>query len=413
MKKAIKIMLSVAVVSCMCTMGVRVNAAPSVSAQSSVLMEVSTGEVLFEKNADSRSLIASTTKIMTAIVVIEHCEPDEIVLVGSESVGIEGSSMYLEAGKEYRVEDLLYGLMLASGNDAATALAVHCGGSVEGFAELMNEKADSLGMDSSNFVNPHGLDHEDHKSTARDLAVLMAHCMESERFCEIIGTQTHKVGELYYTNHNKLLTQYEHMIGGKTGYTRSSGRSLVTASEKDGVTLVCVTLGAPDDWNDHKKLFDWGFSRCESHKFGGDSVDFGVPVISGVSETVKVELVGTGEFVTIDGAEPEYTIELPQFVFAPVEQGECLGSVLVSVGGETLMNLELLASEYVAMDEGVMLSPFENFKRMWQISGKMWVSPYYLKEDEDERTIAETYSAVWTNVETSSGGGLKAGPRLY
>ena len=181
----------------------------AVSAKAAILMHADSGRGLYEKNADEHMLIASTTKIMTAIVVLEHCELDDLVEVDSRSAGIEGSSMYLKAGESYTVEDLLYGLLLVSGNDAASALALHVADSMEEFAELMNAKAAELGMTESSFKNAHGLDEEGHFSTARDMAKLAAYCMGNEDFARIAGTVSHTVGEQTLVNHNRLLREYD------------------------------------------------------------------------------------------------------------------------------------------------------------------------------------------------------------
>ena len=249
MRKLTGILLSLALVS---AFAVPAHAEPGVSAKSAILMHADSGRVLYEKNADEHMLIASTTKIMTAIVVLEHCALDELVEADERSAGIEGSSMYLKAGESYTVEDLLYGLMLASGNDAASALALHVADSLEDFAALMNEKAAALGMTESSFKNPHGLDEEGHYSTARDMAKLAAYCMENPDFARIAGAVSHTVGEQTYVNHNRLLREYDGCLGLKTGYTMAAGRTLVTCAERDGARYVCVTLNDPDDWDDHR-----------------------------------------------------------------------------------------------------------------------------------------------------------------
>ena len=197
--------------------------AQAISAQRAILMDACTGRVLYEKQADTQSLIASTTKIMTALVVCEQCNVLDRMKIPKEAVGIEGSSMYLQEGEVLTVQELLYGLMLHSGNDAAVALAIYCGGTVEGFAQLMNDKAHRLGMDSSHFVNPHGLDAPGHYSTARDMAVLAAYAMENPIFRQTVSTKTVHAGTRSLRNHNKLLWQVEGADGVKTGYTKAAG----------------------------------------------------------------------------------------------------------------------------------------------------------------------------------------------
>nr|WP_240795438.1 D-alanyl-D-alanine carboxypeptidase [Aquibacillus halophilus] len=241
-------------------------AKPGVSAQNAVLIEQSTGRVLFEKAAHEPHLIASITKIMTAIIAIESGKMDEMVTASHRSVYTEGSSIYLKEGEKIKLRDLVYGLMLRSGNDAAVAIAEHVGGSLEGFAFMMNEKASWLGMTNSHFDNPHGLDSDAHYSTAYDMGLLTRYAMENDLFKQITGSTSYKAETREYAwgNKNKLLTSfYELSTGGKTGYTRAAGRTLVSTAEKDGMGLVAVTLNAPDDWNDHMRLFDWAFKNYE------------------------------------------------------------------------------------------------------------------------------------------------------
>lgn len=234
----------------------------AISARCAMVLDAGTGQVLFEKNADERCLIASTTKIMTGLLIAEGCDPEDTVVIPPEAAGIEGSSLYLQAGEERTVEELLYGMMLCSGNDAAAALAIHLCGSTEAFAVRMNQRARQLGLTATRFANPHGLDSEENYSTARDLCHLAAHALQNDLFRRVCGTCVCSFGSRSYTNHNKLLRQYPGCIGVKTGYTKAAGRILVSAAEKDGRRLVCVTLSAPDDWRDHKTLLDRGFSSA-------------------------------------------------------------------------------------------------------------------------------------------------------
>ena len=232
--------------------------AVDVSATAAILMDAATGQVLYEKNADRRMLIASTTKIMTALVAIEHGGLQETVTVRQEHM-VEGSSMYLKPGEEITVEALLYGLLLCSGNDAALALADHCGGSVEGFVAQMNDKAGRIGMTNTSFANPNGLDDEAHYSTARDMARLAACAAGYPTFVRICATETATVGGRTMTNHNKLLRRVDGCVGMKTGYTRAAGRTLVSCAWRDGRCLVAVTLQDGNDWLDHAALYDYGF----------------------------------------------------------------------------------------------------------------------------------------------------------
>ncbi|MBR3120738.1 D-alanyl-D-alanine carboxypeptidase [Oceanobacillus profundus] len=241
-------------------------ATPVVSANNAILIEQSTGRVLYEKKAHEEASIASITKIMTAIIAIESGKMDEMATASRSAIYTEGSSIYLEQGEEMKLEDLVYGLMLRSGNDAAIAIAEHVGGSEKGFVYMMNEKAKWLGMTNTHFDNPHGLDSETHYSTAYDMAILTRYAMENNTFQEISGSENYISENRSYSwkNKNRLLTQfYEYCTGGKTGYTKQTGRTLVTTAEKDGMKLIAVTLDAPDDWNDHISMFEWGYENYQ------------------------------------------------------------------------------------------------------------------------------------------------------
>ncbi|MFC7320745.1 D-alanyl-D-alanine carboxypeptidase family protein [Halobacillus campisalis] len=247
------------------------NAEPEVyvSAEHAVLLDAHSGRVLYEKDGYSSSLIASTTKIMTALLAIESGKMEEEVVVSERAIRAEGSSIYLTEGEKIPLRDLVYGLMLRSGNDSAVAIAEHVGGSLEGFVHLMNEKASWLGMNASNFENPHGLDGENHVSSAYDLALLMAYSMKNETFREVTGSEIYKSENRTYSwqNKNKLLTMlYENTTGGKTGFTKAAGRTLVSSAEKDGMELIAVTLNAPSDWNDHERMYEWGFEHYETYQ---------------------------------------------------------------------------------------------------------------------------------------------------
>ena len=236
------------------------------SASSAILCHVSSGSVLYEKNADQRRPIASTTKIMTALTVLRRGgDLDRPFAIPPEACGIEGTSVYLKPGETLSIRDLLYALLLQSANDAATALALLCSGSIPAFADEMNRIAEQLGLRNTHFVNPHGLDHPEHYSTARDLALIAAAAFEDVNFREMVSTRRYSIpapdgGRRFLTNHNKLLSRYPDCVGVKTGFTKKSGRCLVSAAERDGVLLIFVTLNDPNDWNDHTLLLDYGFS---------------------------------------------------------------------------------------------------------------------------------------------------------
>ena len=234
-----------------------VTEAVEVSAAAAVLMDADSGRLLYEKNGEERMLIASTTKLMTALVALEQGSlQQEITVTGGHMA--EGSSMYLRPGEKLTLETLLYGLLLCSGNDAALAVTECMGGAVP-FVARMNEKAAELGMENTHFANPNGLDDEAHYSTAEDMAKLAAAAMDDPVLRRVASTRTARIGGRTLTNHNKLLSRVEGCVGLKTGYTRAAGRTLVSCAERDGVRLVAVTLQDGDDWNDHASLYEQGF----------------------------------------------------------------------------------------------------------------------------------------------------------
>lgn len=232
--------------------------AVSTSASSAILMDVDSGRVLYEQNADAKMLIASTTKILTALVAIREGDLNDVVTVSREAAYTEGSSMYLKVGEKLTLETLLYGLLLCSGNDAALALT-ECAGGLTPFVAMMNEKAAALGMAHTSFANPNGLDADGHYSTARDMAVLAAAAVENPTFRRICSSRSVTIGQRTMENHNRLLRQVEGCVGLKTGYTRAAGRTLVSCTERDGCRLVAVTLQDGNDWADHAALYDYGF----------------------------------------------------------------------------------------------------------------------------------------------------------
>ncbi len=311
-------------------------APPSVSAASALLMEASRGNVIYEKDADRRMSPASTTKIMTALVALELLPADTVITVPPEAVGVEGSSIYLTEGERLTLEQLLYALLLESANDAAVAVAVAAGGSVAAFADAMNRKAGELGLCNTQFQNPHGLDAEGHYTTARELAEIARHALQNELIRQIVSTRKTTIphagndGVRLLVNHNKLLRSYEGAIGVKTGYTKRSGRTLVSAAEREGVRLIAVTLQAPDDWRDHTAMLDYGFSLWEAKELCREnSVCLPLPVVGG---EIGSAVVGNTESltVTLPREHPPVTqvLELPRFLYAPVAAGEAVGAAV-------------------------------------------------------------------------------------
>jgi len=323
----------------------------SVSAQSYLLMDAQTGEVLSQSHADTKLPMASTTKIMTCLVALEEGELSDEVVIPQEAVGIEGSSIYLTRGEELTLSDLLYGLMLESANDAAVAIALHISGSVDSFAEKMNEKASQLGMTNTHFCNPNGLQAEEHYSTARDLSVLMAYCMQNPVFAEMTATQTKNIPapggkSRYLSNHNRLLRSYEDCIGGKTGYTKTAGRCLVSAAHRDGKTLICTTLGAPDDWNDHKNLYRYGFSLyhteilCEKGSICGT-----LPLVGGEQSEIAYSCSEALSISLREGQAVTHDIELPHFVYAPTRAGDYFGDAVFYLDEKELVRIPLVCEQ--------------------------------------------------------------------
>ena len=315
---------------------------PSVSAKSAVLIEASTLEILYEKNAHLPMGMASTTKIMTAMVALEEADPDTVITVPKEAVGVEGSSVYLTEGEQLTLRDLLYALLLSSANDAATAIAIAIGGSEEAFCARMNERARELGLQSTRFQNPHGLYDEEHYTTAYELARITAQALSIPLFSEIVSTDKKRIPHdgipdvRLLCNHNKLLRTYEGAIGVKTGYTKKTGRTLVSAAERDGMTLIAVTLDAPDDWRDHRALLDHGFSAYEALVYAeAGALRIPFPVVGGEREQVYLTNERALTLILPKGhSAPRIRVEaVGRFLYAPIARGMCVGTLTVLSDG--------------------------------------------------------------------------------
>lgn len=322
--------------------------AVSTSATSAILMDVESGRVLYEQNADARMRIASTTKILTALVAIREGNPSDIVTVSHAAAYTEGSSMYLKEGEQLTLEALLYGLLMCSGNDAATAIAEHIGGSVEAFAAMMNAAAREIGMSSSSFANPHGLDHENHYSTARDMARLACAAVADETLLRIASTRTAVVGGRTMTNHNKLLQYMDGCIGLKTGYTRAAGRTLVSCAERNGQRLVAVTLQDGNDWADHQSLYEYGFSAYPAAHPAvlGRVVEYG-SVPGGIKEQVPLIAADSFSWPLAQGETLETEVRLDRGLRAPVLAGTRAGAAVFLVNGKEVGQVDLLCGETV------------------------------------------------------------------
>ena len=326
-----------------------------ISALSACLIEAESERVIYSKNEQKCMSMASTTKIMTAILALESGIPlNKVIKIPKEAVGVEGSSIYLREDEEITFEALIYGLLLSSANDSAIAIAISVSENVENFVALMNEKAAILGLSNTHFENPHGLYAKEHYTTAYDLAKLMAYCVKNEIFLNISGcyrktVQADENLTRVMINHNRLLRTYEGMLAGKTGFTKASGRCLVTCAERDNLRLIAVTLDAPDDWHDHTALLDFGFERYTRLAISKKG-DFGISLaVSGGNEN-KVIAVNSDDIsalLTTNHGEISYKIEAIRPITAPIKSGDILGHVIFYEGQREIANSPLVAKNEV------------------------------------------------------------------
>lgn len=342
---------------------------PSVSACAYVLYCSDNKQVLLSQNMKTQMGMASTTKIMTSLLALEYAQADDKVVEFTSGMVAEGSSMYLKVGDRVHLTDLVAGMMTVSGNDAANAAAIAVGGSIEKFVEMMNLRAKEIGMNNTHFANPSGLSQDEHYSTAYDMALLMAEALNNDDFRKLTSKKSTEVDfvnppsqRLTYTNHNRLLWQYEYCTGGKTGYTKSTGRCLVTCATKDSLNLIAVTLNASSDWSDHTALYEYGFSQYKAIiPFVSDKL-YKVRVASSVKESISV--IVEKEWICVlrstDAQRVKTTVYLPEIVFAPVERGQKLGKVVCTLDSE-IIYIGSLVSEETAQYEGI--SGFMKFFR--------------------------------------------------
>lgn len=347
------------------------------SAKAAILIDAQTGTVIAEKNERQRLPMASTTKIMSALLLLESGDLDTQFKVDNNAIMVEGSSMGLCDDDIVTKRALCYGMLLPSGNDAANQTAVMLAGSTEKFAEMMNDRAKNIGLKDTNFVTPSGLHDENHYSTAYDMAVLTREALKNEDFREICGTKRAKLKfgnppyERWLVNTNKLLTMYDGCIGVKTGFTDEAGRCLVSAAEKNGVTLICVTLNASDDWNDHKKMYDYGFSVSESREVSFDCSGLKVNVAGGTAKELPVELENIPSYTVVNGIEPKITSEImmTNFVYAPAEKGKIVGNVNFYSDGKLMCTVDLVTKDGCGADirehrQGIYETVLEWFKQL-------------------------------------------------
>lgn len=326
-------------------------AAPGVSSLSAVVYEPVSGRILYEKDGHTARPMASTTKLMTALVAGTALAPEQTVQIPAGTVPVEGTQVGLSVGETATVRDLLAALLLSSGNDAANALALLTAGSFEGFAVRMNETAARLGMVDSHFVTPSGLDAEGHGASAADMARLGAAVLQVPLLAELCRSRTAAVtlGGRHCTlsNHNKLLRLCDGCIGLKTGFTKKSGRCLVSAVERNGVTLIVATLNGGDYWNDHMALYDYGFSLVRRVELPAAAPE-DCPVAGGVCAAVPLVAQGDSAAVLIGDETLSSTVELPPFLWAPVERGQPVGRVIYTAGERVAATQTLTAAAAVA-----------------------------------------------------------------
>lgn len=339
-----------------CFSATEVFAKADISAKSAIVMDAESHRVLFEKDAYTQRPMASTTKIMTALLAIENNDPEKSVTISSFAANTEGSSVWLSPGEHMSVEDLLYSLMLSSGNDAAVALAETTSGSIEAFAALMNERARAIGAINTHFTNPHGLPDDDHYTTAFDLALIASEAMKNDLFREICSTEYKSVSwensqwNRSLSNHNKLLKMYEYAIGIKTGYTKKAGRCLVSAAENNGQLLIAVTLSDPDDWNDHIKLFDCCFDKYSACKICTAGEELSESFIKNDGEREAKLLYKENFTISLANGEEEYVKRenvMYDDVDYPVRKGQTLGVCNIYFHDEPIGKVDIISANDV------------------------------------------------------------------
>ena len=325
------------------------------SAKAAVLIERTTGRVLLEHNAHQALPMASTTKVMTALLTLEKGNLDDVVTAGRNAYGVPGTSIYLGLGEKITLRDLLYGLMLASGNDAAVAIAEHLGGDVETFCAMMTRRAADLGCENTLFSSPHGLPGENHHTTAKDLALIAREAMSHPLFREIVSTKRASIpweGRNYQrilNNKNKLLSEYEGATGIKTGYTKAAGRCLVFGAQRNGLEMIGVVLNCGDWFQEAERLMDLGFAKYEMFTaLGAGEMVRVLPVKEGTQETVCICSAETLAAPVLREQIPVLEYDLPEFVEAGLEKGEPVGEARLMVDDRILCVVPLVVDETLA-----------------------------------------------------------------
>lgn len=332
--------------------------APSVSAKAYLVMEAASRCVIYEGNARTELPMASTTKIMSALLCLESGDLDTQFTVDSDAIRVEGSSMGLVEGDIVTKRALCYGMLLPSGNDAAGAAAVRIAGSYAAFADRMNARAAEIGMEQTHFVTPSGLHDEQHYSTAYDMALLTAEALQNEIFREICSQSSAKVCfgnppfDRWLENSNKLLTTCEGVIGVKTGFTDEAGRCLVSACNRNGVTLICITLNDRDDWNDHARLYDAAFS-CVTPQTAELPRSITLPVAGGTKETVPVCAEEAVTYGAVRTASPvcRWEVEASPLLYAPIAEKSTVAELVYYCNGYEISRQPLYAAETIQYAE--------------------------------------------------------------
>lgn len=351
-----KILICVTIITSLCFNLFQINAEAlsgnAVSAKAAILIDAQTGQVVFSKNEKARLPMASTTKIMTTLLMLESGNLDEEFVVDSDAIKVEGSSMGLTEGDIVTKRALCYGMLLPSGNDAANSTAIKLAGSYEAFADIMNERAREIGMKNTHFVTPSGLDDNKHYSTAYDMALLAREALKNDDFKEICSSKSAKLCfgnppyDRWLTNSNRLLSRYPGCIGIKTGFTDNAGRCLVSAVQRDGITLICVTLNASDDWNDHAKMYDYGFSSVSKRELCCKE-DIYEDIVGGASDSIILKFKDIPACTAVNGKMISYNYEIikPAFVYAPIKEDTVIGIVNFYYNGELIESMSLVSAE--------------------------------------------------------------------
>lgn len=307
--------------------------AMTLASSGNVVIEATTGRIMTGKNYDVKLPMASTTKVVTAAIAANSGKLDDIVTIPKEACGIEGSSIYLREGEKISLRDLVYGLMLRSGNDAATAIALYLGGSIDGFALMMNDYARNIGANNTNFVNPHGLHDDNHYTTAYDLAIMTAKALENDEFRNIVSCKNYKIESdgyetRYIANKNKMLNMYDGAIGVKTGYTKMAGRCLVSAAERDGITAISVVLNEPNMWEKSISNLDYAFNNCRSIRIGEANKIIGNYHILKQNKTIHYGLKENADYISFDkNTDISYEISIDEVEAKNAKIGGCVGKI--------------------------------------------------------------------------------------